>query len=416
MSDSDGAARSASGPRKRPRSSLDAAALATILAPIIDSKGKRWLQYDETKLAIDAKTDVPMILAAGDLLSGLHAEHLALVFKRSVVQAAIKLELERRNERWGLSAEQCLDYVETMSRRLVNICRVVSQALRKKTPPRWTAQLPWIDAPPPATKEEAPAVAVVYHYGYDAFARAAWRQDSTKPKSIRELSTAWEDGADKDPLSAAVAVWSDGSKKAIAQITCGDIVAMQSGRASNTSGEATCYWTGQHSVTFHRLQVKLRADRGLLCSLVEQTSQICSTQVKLFAGPQETEEDEGPRNRAAQILVTIAEAYAANKIAKDELYQMRDKLYAEKGIVGGKRLTKKTADTSCKASVAPAAKKATTENSELESVPMPSKGTRVKPRAKATVATEELAAKITASSKTPPPTAMASPMFSSDEE
>jgi hypothetical protein len=32
------------------------------------------------------------------------------------------------------------------------------------------------------------------------------------------------------------------------------------------------------------------------------------------------------------------------------------------------------------------------------------------------MAAEELAAKITASSKTPPPTAMASPMFSSDEE
>jgi hypothetical protein len=48
-----------------------------------------------------------------------------------------------------------------------------------------------------ATKEEAPA-AVVYHYGYDAFAGAAWRQDSTK--STRELSTGWEDiGADANP-------------------------------------------------------------------------------------------------------------------------------------------------------------------------------------------------------------------------
>ena len=130
-----------------------------------------------------------MILAAGDPLSGLRAEHPALVFKRSVVQAAIKLELERRNEKWGLSAEQCLDYVETMSRRLVNLCRVVSRALRKKTPPRWAAQLPWSDAPPPATKEEVPAAAV-HRYGYDAFARTAWRQDSTK--STRELSTVTE--------------------------------------------------------------------------------------------------------------------------------------------------------------------------------------------------------------------------------
>jgi hypothetical protein len=204
----------------------------------------------------------------------LHAQHLALSFKRSVVQGAIQLELDRRNDKWQLTAEQSLDYVQTMPRRLINLCRAVSQATRKKSAPRWTAQLPWMAAP--ATKEEVPA-AVVCHYGYDAFARAAWRQDSTK--STRELSTGWEDiGADANPLSSAVAVWSDGSKKAMTQITCGDIIAMRSGRASSSSAEATCYWVGQHSVTFHRLQVKLRADRGLLCSLVEQTSQICSTQ------------------------------------------------------------------------------------------------------------------------------------------
>ena len=84
---------------------------------------------------------------------------------------ATQLELDRRNDKWQRAAEQSLDYVETMSRRLINLCRAVSQASRKKSAPCWTAQLPWMAAPPPATKE-VPAAAVVYHYGYDAFARA----------------------------------------------------------------------------------------------------------------------------------------------------------------------------------------------------------------------------------------------------
>ena len=155
-------------------------------------------------------------------------------------------------------------------------------------------------------------------------------------------------------MRAAVAVWIDGSKKAIAHIAWGDIVAMRSGRASSAVAEATCHWVGQRCVALHRLKVKLRADKGLCCSLVEQTSQICSTHVKLFVGPRVTEEDEGPRSRATKILVTIAVAYASDQIAKDELYSMRDKLRAENGIVGGKRLLKKTADASAKSSVTPA--------------------------------------------------------------
>jgi hypothetical protein len=113
-------------------------------------------------------------------------------------------------------------------------------------------------------------------------------------------------------------------------------------------------------------------------------------------------------------LVTIAVAYASDQIAKDELYSMRDKLYAEAGIVGGKRLSKKTADASAK-SAAPATKKAKAEDAEdaeLSPAQMPQKGSRVKPRAKADLATAAGAN----NAKTTPPTAMASPMFSSDEE
>jgi hypothetical protein len=179
-------------------------------------------------------------------------------------------------------------------------------------------------------------------YGYDSFNRAAWRQPIGDAKASKELSVRWIIDGDDDDLAAPTAEWPDSHARRMTQLKVRDIRQMKAGR--QTSADAATYWEEVHPETHHRIVIKNRADRGLLITMMEQQQQICSVQVKLFTKAGEDESSEKARGRAAAVLIRIGEMYVSGKLASDELYAMRDTIYAEMGISGGRRnISKKPA-------------------------------------------------------------------------
>ena len=331
-------------PKKRKRAALTEKQLGALLDPVIEKLGRRFVTYDESKRVSDAKLDIDLVKASSCLLQTLYSAQPNLSFRRKIVYGGVKLQLNKRNENWKLTPSQSADDCETMCRRILNVCRCVSQALRKRPTPRWAQDLPWLvgrgSASGGATKPTAVDPAR-YVYGYDSFNRAAWRQPIGNAKAAKELSTRWAITDDEDGLAAPLAVWPDGHTRRMPQLTVGAVRQMKAGR--QTRDQQGVYWEKTHPDTKHRIWIKNRADRGLLISMMEQQKQICSAQVKLFCKAGETEASEAARIRAAAVLIKLGEMYVAREVSLDELYARRDIIFSELGVVGGKRGRKTTA-------------------------------------------------------------------------
>ena len=56
---------------------------------------------------------------------------------------AITTIFEEKKEAWHLDDSDKADYVETLSCRFLNICRVVGHAQHRATKPSWYKALPW---------------------------------------------------------------------------------------------------------------------------------------------------------------------------------------------------------------------------------------------------------------------------------
>ena len=90
-----------------------------------------------------------------------------LVFTRSVVKGGINIIFDEKYQEWGLAESIRDDYVETMTRRVMNLCRVVAQALAKGTKAQWVQELPFVKvAEPSEASSSTPSSAVEVKYLY----------------------------------------------------------------------------------------------------------------------------------------------------------------------------------------------------------------------------------------------------------
>ena len=107
------------------------------------------------------------------LLRAVHEHSRSLVFTRSLVTAAFKQLVVH----FEVSQDSSKDWVETMTNRLQNLCRIVSHSLRKKPSSEFVAKFLWS----PTTTDTAAELG--YIVAYDRELRLAWRrlQDRTGP-------------------------------------------------------------------------------------------------------------------------------------------------------------------------------------------------------------------------------------------
>jgi hypothetical protein len=133
----------------------DAQAFATLLSPLIENFGKKICSYPcEVAKVTAAKLDVRAVAEHHELLTCLHKGQQNLSFPKLVANEGIRLIVEQNMTAWKLKAGEVEDYIETQTRRLRNLCRVVGQGLIRKPQPKWVLDLPFMkieaeSTPPP---------------------------------------------------------------------------------------------------------------------------------------------------------------------------------------------------------------------------------------------------------------------------
>jgi hypothetical protein len=367
--------------RSRDRCKCSGAEFAEVIRPVVESQGRAWLKYDEAKKVSEARVLPDAIKASHSLLEALHAKSSSLSFVRSEVTTGVGILVEENWQKWKLyeKAKQ-QEYIEIMVRRVMNICRVVSQAESKsevKQPPHWVKALPWrvsgaghesikIDAKkkhdsesiePPAAKRphiclfrgnkkykdvwphiqaeqvklEQTASASLqitvpeYIYGVNQEMKAIFRSSNVNHKNYSKQNHKIEEchlqfrmpREDHDPITA---VWPDNHEHVMHDISKKQWARVCAGRESKKS--KGLFWEGEVVATHHKLTVQKRQDRNLLISIFEQAKQIDNIFVKSFS--KTGEEDEATMIMAASWYVKkIAIPYSVGEIPDKK--QLREK-------------------------------------------------------------------------------------------
>ena len=182
-----------------------------------------------------------------------------------------------------------------------------------------------------------------YYFGFDKELLSAWRVPVAGGKRQPSLRLEYCPKAGDD--DKVTAVWKDGMKKGIDELTVGEWKAMQNASKDSRGGGSNQVWTAEHRITKHKLKVTTKADRSPLAVLEEQGKQVLQVGSKLFPG-----DDKQQIASALQLCTEIAKAYSDDKIKKSDLYLRRDERLLAMGLAtrgkkraasGGKQPLKK---------------------------------------------------------------------------
>jgi hypothetical protein len=290
--------------------------------------------YDEAKKVSDTKVDVAMIAEAKEVIKVMYEISPRFSFRRSDVTSAMKVIAEVMKEKASLKDDHVEAWIEVHTRRLMNLCHVVSQGLApSRVTPQWVRDLPIPDeakpkGKPPATKA-AKTTDIEYTYGFSKELKLAWRADSADPKLRKVMAQPFEvQGMPDDKFP--VAIWTDGHEKEISNITVGGFKKLVIGRKG--SAEPNLIWSGEHSVNHNKLAVKKRPDRSLLIVMYEQQKMVLGVRTALFDASGEDPEGEAAVTAATKVIMQVATMYMQNEITAEQLYPARNDLLAKLNI------------------------------------------------------------------------------------
>ena len=103
-----------------------------LIMQLTASKGKFLCKYPSEEAKVqDAKCIPKAIAAEDDLLLILHKACKELAFPKTAVESGLRLTLNSCNKTWRLSEADGKDWVETIGRRIRNLCRVGGSLCRK---------------------------------------------------------------------------------------------------------------------------------------------------------------------------------------------------------------------------------------------------------------------------------------------
>ncbi len=319
-----------------------------------------------------------------DRLRRLTTLQSSLTFKKSTLEAALGMVVKKHKD-WRFDAAKRSSFCSVVALRWMAMCRHVSQASLRKSPPMWYRRIfrdkaasrkrkgseifeeeeaeaeqdeeqeaqedgeeeendnqpeeeeeeendnqheekheeAEEDRKPQAKKTRTPTLGA-YFYGYSQEMNAAWRCSPKAPLQ-REYTKVFDVDTD-DELAAAVAVWPDGDKHEMPELKG------ISAEARSQDAPQVAARTKQKGRVFHRarmpdgspLTVKDRSEgplRPRICALFRGNKQIC--QATLHAPLS--------LDIAGEILTTIATELEAGTLSADKCYDRRDQIYKERG-------------------------------------------------------------------------------------
>ena len=296
--------------------------LAEALRPVLLKNGRDFIQYGEQAVSA-AKLEKKHINNGHFFLQKIKPLQSNLSFSKTLWRKAIRETVEKLSDQPGcLVKEQHMDnYVESMTKRSMNMCRVVAQGEKKNQSADWVRSLPWNggDSGDGAQPKSGPTAAAktpgLFIYGWSAELNAAWRCDmSQKTMGPKEYSIRIDIPENPQATDAVVAHWIDGGSWQVSDVTVAEFLC-----ARGSATPADEIWAGQHVISKAQLALKNRPDRQALLSLYEQSKQILQIAYSLFASQPD----------CIDFMRAICCDYAEDKIPKEELYSERNRRFAE---------------------------------------------------------------------------------------
>ena len=282
---------------KRPRFSGSVADVVAKLKPVVRSRGRRFIVWDDNEHVAKAKVVVANIEKASPVLAALRECDLRLGFTKSFLELVLRqLYEELQSEKsWAMDEKWITGWVKTMKCRIMNCCHAIRENEAAKRPPKWVAELPWFvddgrqledevceqeeeeeadeqhkeddeeergEAAAPAAKRrrrislKRPAAIAgaeqTFVYGFQKDLRVAWRvpthdvQDKSKREAASQHSLCDDD-------AAVLASWPDGHTHKLAGITADDM--------NPKKKSSAVLWSGEHIRTKCLVEVKHKKDR-----------------------------------------------------------------------------------------------------------------------------------------------------------
>ena len=335
----------------------NAKALALALKPFAEH-GLSFVKYDEAETCKDAKTLTAELKQHKELCSAIL--QLPKTASKSTIKGALEEIYEDFKSTWKLDAKTRDDWLVTMTRRLANMQHILQNARGKTTKPKWFLEVVGGAEAEVVGEDKAE---VQYDYGFDNHAKIAHRIMVGKGFAKEIASKVDSDRADHEPI---LAHFGDGTSKEIPEVTC---KAYRDLKMKHDAGSGIL-WRGEHSLTSNMLRVQIRNDRGTLISLFEQGHQVCQVALDAFesaAWKQENRQGSYPdkfkvantkeaTTAGEKLMIGVAEAYAADSIAKEQLYDHRDSLLRAAGLQKGTKRKETSSTSAAEKSSTPKAK------------------------------------------------------------
>jgi hypothetical protein len=316
----------------------NAADMANILRPFAIADGVSLCTYTcEATTVSKAVLDIASVGKNGALLEALHAVQENLSFKKLTMEQALK-QLVDDGTIAAVKKQNVKAFVVVLANRIRNMCRVVSQALTKADPPKWTEHLPWLaeaceGEETPAAKRQriscktSPGQDKLMEcksiYAFDEETMLCTRQSMQGGPLTMSLPLKLSDVAG-DTVKAKFI--DDEVLRAVPGLSTKRLSLMLASRSGSSS--VGPLWTGNQIGTKHKITVHQKVDRHLLLVMFEQTRQVCQLRLDSF-GPLSDQAQQLPREHESivqglKILVPIAERFCAGELVRDDLKAARD--------------------------------------------------------------------------------------------
>jgi hypothetical protein len=105
---------------------------------MLDQPSSSTIKYPESS---QPELNVGLLMKQAQMLRKLKAAQSNMCFKTLDIKSALRLLLQRKKELWYLSPHQEDDYVETVTKRIRNMCWHVATAQVQRNPPSWLEYL-----------------------------------------------------------------------------------------------------------------------------------------------------------------------------------------------------------------------------------------------------------------------------------
>jgi hypothetical protein len=326
---------------------------AQILEPVCKKWGKIVCAYPcEVEKVQLAFTVVAAMGREDALLLALYSAEQTLLYQKTTIAAGLQLLLAKHDE-WKMRSEDAADWLETMTRRIRNLLRCVSQPMSKNKCPPWMKKLEFHklasknagDTKPDtidleadvAEKHEAdeeddedlaPLDTIKKYIGvkFNTELMLCTRTIVGEPNKT-DVSEAIADDPNADAHSMVMAKFSNGDVAEVPGLTFQALRRLLRRGTITTTGKL---WQAEHVATHHALHIEQRVDRKLLLSIFEQSKQRLQIRMDRFGEltdeeqAQQLPEKHGVLIEALKFLQPIAELYAKDEVKLEDLKKVRD--------------------------------------------------------------------------------------------